>query len=368
MERERLISLDAFRGATIAAMILVNNAGDGSKVWRQLGHAKWDGCTLTDLIFPFFVFIMGVAIPLAFAKRTEGQSQGDRREHRGAVWPIVRRALLLVALGVFLNAFPFTGLPFGYRFPGVLQRIGLCYLVAAPLALRLSSRGLLAVALALLVAYALALEWGGDLSPDGNLGARIDHAIFGEHLYLKGNWDPEGLLSTIPAIATALSGVLAGRWLLDTKRTGFERASGLFAAGVACIAVGFAWNSWQPINKQLWTSSYVFFTSGLALQALAASYWLIDLHGLGGWSAPFLHFGRNAIFVYMAAHLLPRYLRFAVKVTLEGGKQIDGKAWLYGKLFPESTHLTSFAWALGYVTIWWAVVAVMDRKKIYFKV
>ncbi|MEZ0228812.1 MAG: acyltransferase family protein [Planctomycetota bacterium] len=354
MERERLVSLDAFRGATIAAMILVNNPGDGSKVFRQLGHAAWDGCTLTDLIFPFFIFIMGVAIPLAFARRREGE---------GVAWPILRRTVLLVGLGVLLNAFPFTGLPFGVRFPGVLQRIGLCYLVAAPLALRVSSRGLFAIALGLLVGYALALQWGGDLSAENNVGAPIDRAIFGTHLYRKGKWDPEGLFSTIPAIATALSGVLAGRWIGETQRSGFERACGLFVAGVACIAVGFAWNSWQPINKQLWTSSYVFFTSGLALQTLAASYWVIDLQGRSGWATPFLHFGRNAIFVYMASHMVLRLLVFGVKV---GG--VDVKKWMYTSIFAESTAVTSHAWAVGYVTIWWAVVALMDRKRIYIRV
>jgi predicted acyltransferase len=330
-------------------MILVNNAGDGRKVWRQLGHATWDGLTLTDLIFPFFIFIMGVAIPLAFARRKEGD---------GLAWPILRRAALLFGLGVFLSAFPFTGVPYPLRIPGVLQRIALCYLVAAPLALRLGSRGLLGVALALLVGYAVALHVGGDLSPEGNLGAAIDRAVFGAHLYKGGRWDPEGLFSTIPAVATALSGVLAGRWLGDTTRSGFERASGLFVAGVACVAVGFAWNSWQPINKQLWSSSYVFFTSGLALQALGASYWLIDLRGASGWATPFLHFGRNAIFVYMASHLLARFLVYGC----------DGKKWLYARLFSESTHVTSHLWALAYVTIWWVVVAVMDRKRIYVKV
>lgn len=348
--KERLVSLDAFRGATIAGMILVNNAGDWGHVYRQLGHASWDGCTLTDLIFPFFVFIMGVAIPLAFSRRKEGEAVSG---------PILRRTALLFGFGVFLSAFPFIEkLIHPLRIPGVLQRIALCYLVAAPLTLKLGSRALLGITLALLVGYGVALQLGGDLTPDGNLGARIDRAILGTHLYKGGTWDPEGLFSTLPAIATALSGVLAGRWLQETQRSSHERASGLFVAGVACVAVGFAWNSWQPINKQLWSSSYVFFTTGLALQALAASYWVIDIHGVQAWAKPFISFGRNAIFVYMASHLLARFLVYGC----------EGKKWIYGKMFAESTNVTSLLYAVAYVSIWWAVVAVMDKKKLYFKV
>lgn len=351
--KERLVSLDAFRGATIAAMILVNNAGDWGHVYRQLEHAEWHGLTLTDLIFPFFVFIMGVAIPLA--------------PQKGA-GPILRRAALLAGLGVFLSAFPFN-LPYPVRLPGVLQRIALCYLVCAPLSARVSSRGLFAIALALLAGYALALELGGDLSATGNVGAKVDRFVFGKHCYRGGDWDPEGLVSSIPAIATALSGVLAGRWITDSNRTSFERACGLFVAGLACLAVGFAWNAWQPINKNLWTSSYVFFTSGLALQSLAASYWLVDIHGWRAWAKPFLSFGRNAIFVYMAAHLLARLLVYGIKVAVEGAeKPLDAKTWLYRHVFATSTCFTSMLWALGYVTIWWGIVALMDRKRIYIRV
>jgi predicted acyltransferase len=359
--KERLVSLDVFRGATIAAMILVNNAGDWDHVYRQLEHAPWDGCTLTDLIFPFFIFIMGVAIPLAFAKRT------------GSVaWPIARRTLLLLGLGLLLNAFPFNSAD-PTRLPGVLQRIALCYLVAAPLSLRVSSRGLAVIAVALLAGYCAALALGGDLTPEGNLGARIDRLVLGPaRLYHardvhEGRWDPEGLLSTLPAIATALSGVLAGRWITDSSRAGYERTSGLLVAGLTSVAAGLAISEWFPINKNLWSASYVLFTSGLACQTLGACYWLVDLHELRAWTDPFLAFGRNAIFVYMASGLVARLLVFGIHVHV-GEKDLAAKTWLYRSLFAESTCFTSALYAFLYASAWCGVVALMDRKKIYVKV
>ncbi len=358
--KERLVSLDVFRGATIAAMILVNNAGDWDHVYRQLEHAPWDGCTLTDLIFPFFIFIMGVAIPLAFAKRTVP-----------VAWPIARRTLLFVGLGLLLNAFPFNS-PDPTRLPGVLQRIGLCYLVAAPLSTRMSSRGLVVIALALLAGYCAALALGGDLTPEGNLGARIDRLLLGApRLYHardvhEGRWDPEGLLSTVPAIATALSGVLAGRWI-TSGHSGSERASGLFVAGLASIAAGLALSAWFPINKNLWSASYVLFTSGLACQTLAACYWLVDLHEHRAWTKASLAFGRNAIFVYMASGLVARLLVFGIHVRV-GDRDLAAKTWLYRSLFAESTCFTSALYAFLYASAWCGIAALMDRKKIYVKV
>ncbi len=352
-EKERLLSLDVFRGATIAAMIVVNNAGDGSRVFRQLDHADWNGCTLTDLIFPFFVFIMGASIALAAPK---------------GVGAIVKRALIIFGLGLVYGAFPFN-FPYPVRIMGVLQRIALCYLAAALLARSLGWQALAAIALSLLVFYAGVLLLDGDLSKEGNLGARIDRALLGGHLW-KGadwRWDPEGILSTIPAIATALSGVLAGRWIKDASRTPAERTSGLFFSGLVLAALGLAADAILPINKQLWTSSYVLFTSGLACQALGACYWLVDVHGVRAVGAPFVPFGRNAIFSYLGSSVMARVLVFVVAVRV-GESTLSGKAWLYSRLFRESTCLTSAAWAFGFAAVFGAVAVVLDRKKIYVKV
>jgi predicted acyltransferase len=350
--KERLLSLDVFRGATIAAMIVVNNAGDGAHVYRQLDHAAWNGCTLTDLIFPFFVFIMGVSVVLA----------GDKGP--GA---ILRRSLLIFGLGLVYGAFPFN-FPYPVRIMGVLQRIAICYLVAALLSRSLGWRAIAAIALSLLVLYAGALLVDGDLTPEGNLGARIDRAVLGGHLW-KGadwRWDPEGLLSTVPAIATALSGVLAGRWIKGVEAPA-ERTSGLFFAGLVLAALGLALDAALPINKQLWTSSYVLFTSGLACQAFGACYWLVDVHGVRAWTAPFVPFGRNAIFSYLASSVLTRVLLFVLFVH-EGESRVALRVWLYAHLFPTSTCLTSAAFALGYAAIFYVVALVMDRRKIYVKV
>ena len=370
---DRLGSLDVFRGATVAAMILVNNAGDWSKTYSPLLHAEWHGWTPTDLIFPFFLFVVGVAIPYAFAGRLE-RSGGDLGPlHR----QIVRRAVILFALGLFLSWFPFYTVDWpAARIPGVLQRIAVVYLVAALAWLHLGTRSRALLALILLVGYWLAMAWvpvpghgAGDLSPDGNLSAWIDHQALGSHTWRKapGPGDPEGILGTAPAIATALAGLFTGDWL-RSRRTRREKLLGLLLGGCAATIAGLALGPWFPINKNLWTSTYVLFTAGMALLLLAAVYYLVDMKDWDGWARPFRIFGTNAIFAYFGSSLMAK----AAIVTRwqAAGETVSLQEWLYRHLFGSwlPDYVASLVWALMFVVIWWGLTALLYRRRIFIKI
>ena len=300
--RYRLVSLDVFRGLTVAGMVLVNNPGSWAHIYWPLEHAEWNGWTPTDLIFPFFLFIVGVAIPLALGRRVE---RGDK--FRTLFLKIVYRTLIIFALGEFLAGFPYFHLS-TIRIPGVLQRIAVCYFFASLIYLKTRPRTQAIIALALLVVYCLLMKYvpvpgygSGDLSKVGSLASFIDRSVFGPHIWKQGIvYDPEGLLSTMGALATTLFGVLTGNRLRCETRTPIEKVAGMFIAGACCVMIGWAWNPWFPINKSLWTSSYVFFTGGLALQLLALCYWLIDIKGYRAWAKPFVVFGVNAIVLLWA--------------------------------------------------------------------
>ena len=262
--QRRLDALDVFRGLTIAGMILVSTPGTWSAVYTPLDHAAWNGWTPTDLVFPFLLFAMGAAVPFALARR--------RRVPQLVRRHVIRRAAILFALGLLLNAI--EGAPAiawaTFRIPGVLQRIALVYLAVAWLTERVSLRGQIAVAVSALVGYWAAMTLvpvpgvgAGVLTPAGNLASYVDRAILGGHM-LNRVWDPEGLLSTVPAVVTALCGVFAGDWL---KERGQRHRSGwLWAAGLALMLAGLAWGVWFPLNKNLWTSSFALFSAGLAAQ------------------------------------------------------------------------------------------------------
>lgn len=358
-------------------MILVNNAGDWSKTYRPLLHAEWHGWTPTDLIFPFFLFAVGVAIPFSFAGRL-ARSGGDLGPlHR----QILRRAFLLFALGLFLNWFPFTTVDWPVaRIPGVLQRIAVVYLVAALAWLHLGPRSQTsraALTLALLAGSWLAMMlvpvpgYGtGDLSPDGNLSARIDHLILGQHTWRKapGPGDPEGILSTVPAIASALAGLFAADWL-RSPRSPREKLKGLLLSGGIVTVAGLALVPFFPINKNLWTSTYVLFTTGLALLLLAAIYFLVDLKHRDGWAHPFTIFGTNAIAAFFGSTLLAKIL-LLTKWTEPNGETVTLQGWLYrhsfGAWLPD--YVASLAWALTYVAIWLGLMTVLYRRRIFLKV
>ena len=367
----RMLSLDVFRGITIAGMILVNNPGDWGAIYSPLEHASWHGWTPTDLVFPFFLFIVGVSIALALSRRAE--AAGSRRD---LYVKILRRAAIIFALGLFLNGFPFFDLS-TIRIPGVLQRIAVCYLVASVIFLNTDWRKQAYVAAALLLGYWALMTLvpvpgfgAGDLgSKEANLAAYVDRAVFGPHVWRHAKvYDPEGLLSTLPAIATTLAGVLTGR-LLRSGRDPHEKVSAMFVAGAACAVAGWAWNYWFPVNKALWTSSYVLFTAGLALELLALCYWLVDVKGYRRWARPFVVFGTNALALYFLAELFSNVIS-TVSLTRADGKPAALKTIIYEGLFASwaPPEAASLAFAVCTVLLWLGVMTVLYRRRIFIKV
>ena len=364
-ETRRLVSLDVFRGITIAGMILVNNPGTWEHIYWPLQHASWHGWTPTDLVFPFFLFIVGIAIPLAFANRLE--RGGSRRD---LYIKIVKRTVIIFAIGLFLNGFPYFALA-EYRIPGVLQRIAVCYFFASVIFLNTKVRTQIAITIGLLIFYWALVKLvpapgfaAGDLTKEGSLPSFVDRVVLGKHVWSQARvYDPEGILSTIPAIATTLMGVLTGHWL-RTEKTRYEKTAGMFVAGAACVALGWAWNSFFPINKALWTSSYVLFTGGLALQFLAFCYWLIDIKGYRRWAKPFEVFGLNAIALYVVAGLMASLLG---EIKL-GGTPLG--AWIYNTLFASwaSPVNASLAFAISFVLVCLGLMWILYHRKIFLKI
>jgi len=362
----RLLSVDALRGLTVAAMVLVNNPGTWRAIYPPLRHAAWHGWTLTDVIFPFFVFIVGVAIPLALGPRLE------RGERARVVLKVVRRSIVIFALGIVLNGFPWFVWA-NLRIPGVLQRIAVCYLVAAIIYVLASTRVQAMVAGALLLGYWLVMTvvpvpgyGAGNLSPEGNLAAYLDRAILGPHIWQFAKvYDPEGILSSIPAVATALLGVLTGTWLRSRRRSDVIAAR-LALAGVVGIAVGELWGFWFPINKSLWTSSYVMLTAGLALVVLAACYWLIEVRERRRWAIPFAVLGVNALILFFLSSLMARLLAI-IKVGPEGRSL---QTVLFESVFaPLALPVNaSLAYALVYVTLWWAIMWMLYRWNVRLRI
>jgi predicted acyltransferase len=350
-------------------MVLVNNPGSWSSIYWPLEHAEWHGWTPTDLVFPFFVFIVGVAIPLAFGRRIE--SGGSKRD---LYLKIIRRSLIIFALGIFLNGLPYFQLS-TIRIPGVLQRLAVCYLFASLIFLNTKVRTQVIVTLALLVIYCLVMTRlhapgfpTGDLSKEGSLASFVDRVIFCPHIWKQGKvYDPEGILSTIPAIATALFGVLTGQWL-RTNKSQYEKVTGLFVAGAGCVVIGWCWNPFFPINKALWTSSYVFFTAGLALQFLALCYFVVDVKKHQGWFKPFMVFGVNAIALYVGTGVMARLL--GVFKLPWGGETISLQGWIFQKLFAPwfSPINASLAYAIVFVLLWLGLMWILYSRKIFIRV
>jgi len=346
-------------------MVLVNNPGTWRAVYPPLRHAEWHGWTPTDLIFPFFLFIVGVAIPLALGRRLAGN------EPRGAVVAkILRRSVIIFALGLLLHAIPDFDLA-NIRIPGVLQRIAVCYLVASLAFVWTSWRVQAGLAVALLVGYWAALMlvpvpgFGpGNLDPQGNLAAFVDRALLGPRIWRAARvYDPEGILSTLPAIATTLLGVLTGDWLRAVRRPE-ATARGLFAAGIAGVGLGELWGLWFPVNKALWTSSYTVLTAGAALLALAGCYWLAEVRGWRAWTRPFVILGVNALALFFLSSLVARLL-IVVKVPRASG-QSPLQALLFDRLFaPWATPINaSLAYAIAYLVLWFAVMWALGRRGI----
>ena len=341
-------------------MILVNNPGTWSAVYPPLLHAEWDGWTYTDTIFPFFLFVAGVAMALSLGRRrAAGEAPGALAGH------LAFRAAAIVGLGLALGLASFFAFHKEHmRFPGVLQRIGVCVLAAGAVFLLGGARASAVAAAALLAGY-WALMGSGPLDPETNLAARIDHAVFGAHTWKPG-WDPEGLLSTLPAIATMLLGVLAGEYLRAGPPAG--RIRGLVAAGALATAAGLFWGRVFPVNKSLWTSSYALAMSGLASVCLAVCVWIVDVRGWKRWAAPLVWLGRNAIAAFTLSTLGAIAL-IAIKVAGPEGKPRSLWTAIYRTEFDRfaDPRLGSLLFALAYLTLWLAVFGILYRKRIFIR-
>ena len=393
--RERLLSLDVFRGITVAGMLLVNNPGSWGAIYEPLEHAPWFGWTPTDLIFPFFLFIVGVTTHLSReARRTRGERDG------AIMRQTARRALTIIGVGLLMTGFPyhqfFVALPGGavfdsttvpldvshWRVTGVLQRIGVCYLLGALLTMRTSVRAQLSIVAVLLVGYWLALTlipvpghgMGALLlgAPGASLAAWVDRTVIGpKHMWIGGGgiWDPEGILSTIPATATAMLGVLAGRWIAQPRPLE-ERLTTLFAMGSLGMVAGLVWGWSFPIGKNLWTSSYVLFTAGMACVAIATCAWLVDVRGWRAWTKPFIPFGLNPIVAFVASGFLSRVIYTLVKVPRSGLLVSVQSATYDAMLAPlvSDPRDASLLFALIYVAIFYAGLHLMHRRGIIVKV
>ena len=369
---KRLLSLDVLRGATIAAMILVNNGGDEPSSYWPLRHAAWNGWTPTDLVFPFFLFIVGVATAFSLSSRLErGATRQSLLKH------ILWRGAILFAIGVYLNGFPYHALS-TWRIYGVLQRIAICYVICAVITLWVGKQGQWAIVLACLAGYWLMMRFvpipgfgipAHDvplLDPDRNLAAWLDRKLLMGHLY-EGTRDPEGLISTIPAIATNLLGVLTGEWL-RSPRSQRTKMFGMAAFGGAAVLAGFWMDTWFPINKKVWTSSFVVFTAGMALVCLALCYWLVDIQGWHGWTKPIQVFGANSIAAYVFAEIAAITL-WRIQIPRDGAT-IPAWQFIYEHGFATwlAPSDASLLFALSFVIVSWIAMWILYRNRIFLKI
>ena len=396
--RERLRSLDVFRGMTVAAMLLVNDPGSWGNIYPPYEHAPWHGWTPTDLIFPFFLFIVGITTHLSLsARRARGDDDG------AIVHQVLRRAGLIFLFGLLLNLFPFYtwGKVAGVadpslldrvmdrllhvRIPGVLQRIALAYAAGALLTLRTTLKQQVVILATLLFGYWFAMTLlpvpgsgtMGALTLDhapATLAAWLDRALldwgrFGNHTWNQTEtWDPEGPLSTIPAIGTAMLGVFAGRWIASGRPL-YERLTGLFGAGAIALMLGAMWGWSFPINKNLWTSSYVLFTAGMAATTLATCMWIIDALEVRGWTRPFVAFGINPIVAFVGSGLMARLIYSVISVPFHG-ERVSLETAIYKVGFASwlAPKEASLLFALTFVLVWFVILSLLHRKGIVLKV
>ena len=398
--RERLLSLDVFRGLTVAGMLLVNDPGSWGSIYPPLEHAAWNGWTPTDLIFPFFLFIAGITTHLSLSSR---RARGD--DERAIRAQIVRRGALIFLFGFLVNGFPYftwgdvAGVAdptllqrmgdrlLHWRVMGVLQRIGLAYMFAGLLTQRSSLRQQAAIIAALLLGYwavmtVLPVPGEGTIGalllddPRRTMAAWTDRLVLdwtrwglGNHLWVSGvRWDPEGILSTVPAVCTAMLGNIAGRWIGE-RRPLTERLSGMSAVGSLAMMVGLIWHWVFPINKGLWTSSYVVFTAGMAALCLASIMWIVDFQKVRGWTRPFVIYGVNPIIAFIGAGVMARLIYSIIKVSSDG-RRIPLQAWLYQTLFSSwlAPRNASLAFALAFVLFWYGILYLLYRRNIILKV
>ena len=365
----RLVSLDAFRGATMAFMILVNNPGDDAHTYWPLRHAGWNGWTPTDVVFPSFLWIVGVAITLSLGRRL---ARGDSRA--ALLRQATRRACVLFALGVSVYLYPAFDLS-TQRILGVLQRIAICYLAAAAIYLTTRLRGQIVWTMSLMAVYWLLMAFGpvpgfgsGRLDVDGNFAHYIDRIVLGSHNYLQTRtWDPEGILSTLPAIATCLLGLVAGH-IVGSRHSLGTRCLRLLGLGTILLAAGLICNNWQPINKKLWTDSFTLFMAGMDFVLFAGFLWLADGLGWRRAAKPLVIMGSNAIVIYLASEFLDEALNW-VRWTGSSGKVVL-RAWLYDHLFAPlaSPYDASLLYAVTYVLVMFLAAWALYRRGWFVRV
>nr|WP_246301748.1 DUF5009 domain-containing protein [Granulicella arctica] len=368
-------SLDILRGITVAVMILVNNNGSGDDAYRTLMHSRWNGCTLADVVFPTFLFIVGTSLVFSFrARLSRGESRHSLMAH------VVKRAAIIFLLGLLINTFPFFQMDM-LRIYGVLQRIALCFLCASTLTLYTRVRTSAILFVAILCGYWALLRlvpvpgFGVPcheipfLDPVRNIVAWTDrHLLPARHLYRQSFYDPEGLLSTVSAIATTLLGVLTGHWLLSSKDLSIK-ARGLCLAAFACLASACLWSPWFPFNKRLWTSSYVLLTGGIALFVLAALYFLVDVRRLRStWAWPAIVFGSNALTAYIFSELFASTLQSIHTMANGQSVNLSQAVFLFLAAHIHNPAIASLGYSVLFVLVCFLPVWVLYRKRIFLKV
>ncbi|MCX2573569.1 acyltransferase family protein [Pedobacter sandarakinus] len=382
--KQRLLSLDFFRGLTVAAMILVNNPGSWGHIYAPLEHATWHGCTPTDLIFPFFLWIVGVSIAFAM-----GSSKENPSLHGKIILKAVKRGIILYLLGFFLAIFGklmaviIDGKSLieafqTVRLLGVLQRIGIVFIISSIIFLKVSNRSIFKVFIVILAVYWALMTFVpvpgvgyANLEKETNLAAWIDRGILTEaHTWAAAKtWDPEGVLSTLPAVGTCLFGVLVGVWMKRRDVDSATKVAWLFSAGILAVVLGLLWDLQFPINKSLWTSSYVLYAGGLASIALALCYWIIDVQGFKRITTPFVVYGVNAITVFFLAGLMPRVLNL-IKLNNGDGTYVGLLEKFYSTCYlPYFSPINaSLVWAITYVLGFYVLLYIMYKKNIIIKV
>ncbi|WP_139957513.1 acyltransferase family protein [Flavicella sediminum] len=367
MATKRLLALDVMRGMSIALMILVNTPGSWTYVYAPLRHAKWHGCTPTDLVFPFFLFIVGVSLWYSSKKFKSGVTKQN-------FLSVLKRSSILFGLGLFLNAFPYFDFEH-LRIFGVLQRIGLCYFLGALLCIQFTPKQLVFIFIGLLVSYWLLLIFTIPkpyFELKNNLAQKVDLWFFGkQHLYqgFEIPFDPEGLVATLPSIGTLLLGYFTGQ-LIEFSSNTKKAVRPLCISGITLTIVGYIWSFTFPINKALWTSSFVLFTGGLALVFLAILLWLIDVKKITFWIHPFLHFGTNPLFIYVFSGIYVLTIIHLVQLNNTKNELVSGYQYLYTELFvPIAGNMNgSLLFALVHIFFFWCIVYFMHKKRIFIKI
>ncbi len=365
---QRYLALDVLRGMTIAAMITVNNPGSWAHIYPPLKHSAWHGCTPTDLVFPFFLFVVGVSMFFSFSKY--GQTL-----NRDSFIRLGRRTILIFAIGLFLNSFPQWSKDFSQlRIMGVLQRIALAYGLASLIVLSFQKKYLPYIGAGILLIYWGIIYFFGTGDPyslEGNATIPFDRAILGENHLYKGfgiPFDPEGLLSTMPAVVTAIIGYLAGSLIKQNDKSKIPQQLAIW--GIGGVLAALIWGQFFPINKPLWTSSYVLYTAGLAALFLALLIWIIDLKGFTKWTSFFMVFGRNPLFIFALSGLWAITLSRLIHIKGPGGKMLNGYSWLYQQVFVPlaGTMNGSLLFALTHVALFWLIGYILHKNKVYIKV